>query len=72
MELVQTISLITGGTLIVAGSIFYFYKWFREVPPAPVTAGIGPSDDPLVTFDSFGVVPTPDGDGAAVGLTGRF
>ena len=70
MQLIQTISLIAGGALVVGGSVFYMVKWFREVPPAPVTAGLESRDDPLVTFDSVGVVPTPDG--AAVGLTGRF
>ncbi|MEL7370177.1 MAG: PEGA domain-containing protein [Myxococcota bacterium] len=70
MELIQTISLIAGGALVVGGSIFYMVKWFREVPPAPVTAGVDGDDAPLVTFDSVGVVPTADG--AAVGLSGRF
>ena len=71
MKLIQTISLAAGGTLVAGGLVFYMIKWFRDVPPAPVTAGIGSSDDrPLVTFDSVGVMPTPDG--AAIGLTGSF
>ncbi|MEM7674615.1 MAG: PEGA domain-containing protein [Myxococcota bacterium] len=70
MELIQTVSLIAGGALVVGGSIFYMVKWFREVPPAPVTADIDGDDGPIVTFDSVGIVPTADG--AAVGLTGRF
>ena len=70
MQLIQTISLIAGGALVVGGSVFYMVKWFRDVPPPPVTASHGPREDPFVTIESVGVVPTPDG--AAVGFTGRF
>lgn len=70
MELIQMISLIAGGTLVVAGSVFYIVKWSRTSPKL-VTAGVDvETDQPLVSIDSFGVVPTDDG--AAVGLSGSF
>ena len=65
LRLTQLISLIAGGTLTAGGLAFYFYKWFRTVPPAPIT-----SDADSVQFDGWAVMPTPDG--ATVGLSGRF
>ena len=62
-RLVQLISIIAGSVFAAGGLTFYMYKWFRTVPPAPVTSDLGvPQDQPVVTIESI----TP------LGIVGRF
>lgn len=70
LRLTQIISLITGATLTAGGLAFFMYKWFRTVPPPPVTSRLDPALAPGLRLDGLGVVPTADG--AAIGIKGSF
>ncbi len=70
LETIQTISIVTGSTLIAGGLGFYMFKWFRKKPPPPVTASRILSK-PLVEITGFGINPLTKG-GSTVGITGRF
>ena len=70
LRLTQIISLIAGSALAVGGLAFYLYKWFRTLPPPPVTSSLDPRDAPVVRLDGLGMVPTAGG--AAWGLQGSF
>ena len=71
LKLTQLISAIAGGALAAGGLGVYMYKWFRTVPPGPVTAEVGgPLDAPTVTITGVATFPTEDG--AAFGLSGSF
>lgn len=72
LEMVQLISIIAGGAFAAGGLSFYLYKWFRTVPPKPVTAGMPvESDAPFVTLDGVSFQPNRSG-GGSFGLVGRF
>lgn len=71
LETVQLVSLIAGGTLVVAGLSFYMYKWFRSTPPPPVTTGQFSQPSSPFEITGIGVAPSIDG-GGTIGLTGRF
>lgn len=71
LKLTQLISAIAGGALAAGGLGVYMYKWFRKVPPGPVTSdATRPDDLPTVTITGVSTFPTEDG--AAFGLSGSF
>ncbi len=70
LRIVQLSALIAGGATTIAGLTVYMYKWFRTVPPQPVTSSLDTEDDPVVTIEGFGMSPTQNG--ASFGLMGSF